>query len=194
MNLISQLAGESTPEVKPQTDVTVVPYNAQLDVNADLMLPWLWNQLKADGLIDLYYPNRKAFGFARFVEMMSGGANVLLVATQKDGQIDRVMGFSTWTPMDFGGAKAATAGFIFLKEFWDGHITTNAAHLIMEHWFTVAELEVVIGNVAVDNRLANQFLSRLGWKKLAVVPRLQRYHDRACDANLWLMTKEDFDG
>lgn len=198
MSLISQLAGEAaieTPKPKPNhavEAVKVIPYDASTDPNAEVMLPWLWNRLKEDGLVDLYFPNNPA-PFVAFVRMMSGGLNVFLATTQdEEGNVGKLIGFLTWEHLNFGGAKTAMAGFIFLKEFWDAHISKAAAHALMTHLFENTEVEVAVGNVAEKNRLASLFLAGIGWQKVGKIPGMQQYNGERTNANLWCMTKEDF--
>ena len=195
MSTLSQLTEVPRPPQSGSSSapaLMAIPYNGDFDAHAATMLPWLYDRLKQDGLLDLYFSTRKGASFCAFVRMMSGGSNIILATTQKEGIPDKVIGFMNWEPMNFGGAHSAKAGFIFLKEFWDGHTSTEAGKLLLTELFANTDIDVVIGNVAADNRLTSMFLTRLGWNKVGTIPKMQQYEGVECPANLWCITREEF--
>lgn len=207
MSDLDTLAGSGTPSVRPNggekpkhpslpPEVMVIPYNAATDPDADKLLPYLWGKLKEDGLLGLYFPRAPETCFAGFVKMFSSlDQHVLLVVLKNEqGEPDKAMGFVSWGSTVFGNAKAALSGFIFLKEFWNHHTSEAAAHEIMRYWFEESKLDVVIGNVAQSNKLARQFLLRLGWKHGGDIPMLQTWNGRQDTASLWYVTREEWEG
>src|SRR6266705_1895765 len=58
--------------------VHVIPYNATIDPQADAFLPWMWKRMQQDDLVDYYFPGQKDTGFATFVRLFSGDAQVAL--------------------------------------------------------------------------------------------------------------------
>lgn len=202
MSDISRLAGPSTPPVKTNGEakaaptppkVVVIPYNASVDPEAHKFLPWLWNEMKTQGLVSLYFPGQENTGFANFVKLFSGGENILLVVVcNEEGLPAKAMGFATWNPMQFMNSNAAVAGFVFFKEFWDHIHSDEAARRIMDFWFNTAGLDVVLGIIAEKNTLAKRFVSRLGWVHVGEVPQLHAYQGKQCDASIWYMTKDMF--
>lgn len=193
-NIIEMLAnGNGQKAPKAMGEISVVPYNAALDPNADKFLPWFWNRLKEDGLIGLYFPGAEDTGFSMFVKLLSGETRVLLVVKQNEnGEIVDTVGFSTIGPMAIGGTMAAYAGFIFLKDHWERKTTLAAAKTIMDAWFTNQEvhLDVVMGVVADDNVLAKRFLTQVGWKHAGDIPYLAEYIGNRCAATFWFITRE----
>lgn len=212
MSLIEQLAGlpevSNAPVVAPSDipkrkkivhdpahTVEVIPYNANLDPNADSFLPWLWRKLQSGGLVDLYFPDAAKTGFAMLTRMFSGGVKVLLVVLKdQKGEVVDVVGFATWEPMTFGQAQAGHAGFIFFPDYWDHHTSDAAAYRIMEFWFGNPDnhLDIAIGIIASLNVLAQRFLRRIGWAHVGELPGLHQYKGQQCAASLWYITRDAF--
>lgn len=176
-----------------QHDISVIPYNASFDDAAERFLPWFWNKLKEDNLVEIYFPGQSKKGFADFVKLMSGDSVkvLLVVGKNADGDLDKAIGFATYSPVPFGSITSAMAGFIFFREFWDSHTTITAAQQIMDYWFKEAGLDQIIGLVAELNHPANRFLERLGWKKIGTIPMAHRYHDTQCASFMWQKLKAE---
>jgi len=184
---------------KPNGDgrphVRCIPYNANFDKDADKLLPWLWKQISDDGLVELYFPGQKDFGFASFVKLLSGGEQVLLVTLcDNDNQPQEVIGFVSWNNVAFLQANAAMAGFIFLRKYWDNHVSTEAGRETMRYWFDDLKLDVVLGCVAEHNRPALMYLHRLNWKRVGDIPLLHSYKGQQCANVLWYVTKDEYQG
>jgi RimJ/RimL family protein N-acetyltransferase len=195
MSLINQLAGGSPSKPAPAPaqpiGIKVIPYDANYDADADKFLPWFWQKLMSDETARLYFPRDTKLGFARFVKLFSGGEKVLIVTkVDSTGKMTDAVGFASWAPLPMGSSFAAIGGFIFLKEFWDGKTSDAAAHSIMNHWFTVDGLDIVIGNVAEFNLPAHRFLQRLGWKKVGNIPTLHMWKGSPCSSVLWYMDRD----
>src|SRR5215471_8817923 len=93
-SLLDTLAGTPIPtppqqvvvkEPAPSRAVEVIPYNALADPDADKFLPWCWQKLQADDLVDYYFPGQRETGFATLVRMFSGDANVALFKVDAPG-------------------------------------------------------------------------------------------------------------
>lgn len=203
MSVLDTLAGSPTTpptdrEPKTPNGVQAIPYNANWDKDADRFLPWFWERLKADGLVTLYYPGQEETGFAAFVKLMSNAPQTqiaLVVPKNVEGLPDgEPIGFVSWEPMTFGSGNGASAGFIFLRKFWDAKHTVDAANAVMKLWFEVLNLDLVIGIVAQENTPALRFLSRIGWQKLGALPGMHTFKGKASDAVLHYVTKEMFEG
>jgi RimJ/RimL family protein N-acetyltransferase len=177
--------------------VEVYPYNAHNDPNASLYLPWLWKRLKDDGLIDLYFPNSADKSFATFAAMLSGGAQILIVALVDDetGLATDTIGFASWTPMLLGLATVGNAGFIYLKDYWEQSITLAAGRRIEKMWFEDMpdKLDLAVGIIAKDNVLARRYLNRLGWRKCGELPGIQQYAGVQGDGEIWFTTRTQYE-
>lgn len=179
--------------------VEVIPYHADNDAQASKMLPWLWQRLKDDGLLDLYYPSLADKSFPTFVKMLSSPVTrVILVVLCGPGglqDVHDVVGFATWEPLKFGPATLGHAGFIFLKQYWDRQVSTEAGKRIMEWWFdrNPEPLDVAVGLIALTNILANRYVQRLGWKRMGVLPGCQEYEGKQTDAVQWIMPRDEYE-
>lgn len=176
--------------------VDVIPYNADFDPNSDKFLPYLWNRLKEDGLTEIYFPAEKDSGFAKFVKLLSGAEQVVLVLKRDDEKvITNVIGFASWAPLPYGETNSILAGFIFLKEFWDRNHSVIAAKKIMDYWFNEGEIpgsgtiDLAVGFIAKANIPAQRFLSRIGWVRAGEIPDFHQHKGEKSDAVFWHITK-----
>lgn len=206
MSTLGTLAGNAPPDppkrerpkirgLKEGEWIDVIPYSAHLDPNASLFLPWLWNRLKEDGLVELYFPEGKETGFASFVGLMSSNVTkvVLVVVKGADGLVVDTVGIATWDPLRMGLISVGIVGFIFLRDYWEQKASALAAQRIMKLWFDDLKLEILLGLIAKDNHLANRFVQRVGWTLQGTLPRLHSYMGAISDANMWTITKDEFE-
>ena len=168
----------------------LIPYNANLDPESHNFLPWLWDKLKADKLISIYFHDRPDVNFPTLVKLFSGGTSITLVFTG-EGKEAKMIGFGALTSLS---DKAASAGFAFFREFWDTKTTTEALKALLTYWFKQFELDSVLGGVAEGNRAANIMLSRAGCKRQGKLPHLQHWKGLPSDAVVWAAYRADFPG
>jgi len=102
-----------------------------------------------------------------------------------------MVGFGALTGL---GDKAASAGFVFFREFWDTKTTTEAMKTLLAYWFDQFEVDCVVGGVAEGNRAANIMLSRAGCKREGKLPHLQHWKGVSSDAVVWTAHRADFSG
>ncbi len=204
MTLLDTLAG--TPELPPTQSVvvtlqspastvavSVVPYNACLDPQADAFLPWMWKRMQQDDLVDYYFPGQKDTGFATFTRLMSGDAEVALFVNEAESKQwdDRITGFITWTPTRMGASDMIIAGFIFFRKFWDHHTTQDAGQVAFAHWFK-GTTQVVLGLCPALHIAAMRYNKRVGLREIGRIPLAHTYKGESCDAVLYAMTREEW--
>lgn len=201
---LEQLAGTRTAEssvpprhqaIEAAAPVRLVPYDATADREADKLLPWLWQRMQHDDLVDYYFPGQQQTGFSDFTQLMSGAGKVALFITDdKSGQWSKtIAGFITWQPMAMGMSNAIVAGFIFFREFWDGRLTMEAARLAFEHWFTTYPTNMVLGVCPSLHRAAMIYNKRIGLHESGRLPNAHLYKGTVCDAVLYSMTREQWE-
>ena len=180
--------------------VDVIPYNAYFDDKCRHWLFFLYDELRKDDLLRLYYPNIDGSdrAYPMFVRMMSSDTTQVLLVVLKDKQTDDVtglVGIATWERMQFGPSTLGHAGFIFLKDFWDHRTSMAAGRRILDYWFKEMPqpLDITVGIIAKLNVLANRFVSRLGWTKVGELPNCQQYGGEACDACIWQITRAAYE-
>jgi RimJ/RimL family protein N-acetyltransferase len=176
--------------------VTVLPYNACFDPQADAFLPWLWKKMQDDDLVDYYFPGQKDTGFATFVRLFSGDAQVAIFRTEGDASDkweDRIPGFITWTPLRMGASDMIVAGFIFFRKFWDHHTTDDAAKAAFNFWFDdTSPLQVVLGVCPALHVTAMRYNKRVGLREIGRIPMAHLHKGKSCDAVLFAMTRDDW--
>lgn len=175
--------------------IEVIPYNACLDPQADTFLPWLWKRMQEDDLVDYYFPGQRDTGFATFVRLFSGGAQVAIIKAVTDSirWEDIIAGFTTWTPMRMGTSEVLVAGFIFFKKFWGHALTDAAAKAGFERWFTQQDTNVILGVCPSLHTLAIRYNKRIGLHEIGRIPMAHIYKGTPCDAILFAMTREEWE-
>jgi RimJ/RimL family protein N-acetyltransferase len=181
--------------------VDVIPYNAYFDDNCRNWLFWLYDKLREDDLLRLYYPNVNGTdrSYPMFVRMMSSDVTQVLLVVLKDKQTDEVaslVGLATWERMSLGPSTVGHAGFIFLRQYWDHHTSMAAGQRILKYWFEEMpqKLDIAVGIIAKLNVLANRFVKRLGWTLVGELPNCQQYGGEPCDAVMWQITRSAYEG
>ena len=190
---------DKTPHIAYDDDhyVDVIPYNAYFDERCRYWLFWLYDKLREDDLLRLYYPNVDATdrSYPMFVRMMSSDTTQVLLVVLKDKTTDDVaglVGIATWEKMVFGPSTLGHAGFIFLRDYWDHRTSMAAGRRIMQFWFEEMpeKLDIAVGIIAKLNVLANRFVQRLGWTRVGELPNCQQYGGEPCDAVIWQITRQ----
>lgn len=213
MSTLASLVEPASPQRKPSEPtlppqiaydgdkyVDVIPYNAYFDDCCRHWLFWLYDKLREDDLLRLYYPNVDGTdrSYPMFVRMMSSDTTQVLLVVLKDKKTDEVaglVGIATWEKMSFGPSTLGHAGFIFLRDFWNHHTSLAAGRRIMEFWFREMpeKLDIAVGIIAKLNVLANRFVSRLGWTRVGELPNCQQYGGEPSDAVIWQCTRQSFE-
>lgn len=206
MSLLDTLSGTtsntptspSEPPVvtTPEGTVKIVPYNANWDPQAWALLPYLWERMKKDDLVDYYFPGQKDTGFATFVRLMSGDANVALVTRDDPSkQWDKtITGFISWTTSSMGMSNVVIAGFNFFREFWDHKTTDAAGREAFKYWFTTMEpaAEVVLGVCPSAHVVALRYNKRIGLREVGRIPLAHLFKGERCDAILVAITRDQW--
>jgi RimJ/RimL family protein N-acetyltransferase len=213
MSTLASLVEPASPKSKPTpptpiaqidydggTYVDVIPYNAYFDDRCRHWLFWLYDKLREDDLLRLYYPNVDATdrSYPMFVRMMSSDTTQVLLVVLKDKKTDEVaglVGIATWEPIQFGPSRLGHAGFIFIRQYWDHRTSLEAGERILRYWFEEMpdKLDIAVGIIAETNILANRFIQRLGWTKVGALPNCQQYGGEPSDAIIWRITRQQFE-
>ena len=183
------------PSSSPAASVRVVPYNACYDAQADSFLPWMWKRMQDDDLVDYYFPGQQSTGFATFVRLFSGDAQVALFVNEAESKQwnDRIVGFITWTPSHMGASEVLIAGFIFFRKWWDHRTTDDAARAAFTHWFKETPAQVVLGVCPALHTAAIRYNKRIGLRETGRITKAHIYKSQPCDAILYEMTREQWE-
>lgn len=181
-----------------------VPYQASAHLHAAAFLPAFWEQLRAEGLLELYYPGEPEKSFGSFVTMFNEPGVEKLVFALKDPnelveddapKLMGLTGFAHMGQMKWGDCLIGDAGFVFFKEFWDRHTTILAARRGMAYWFRELKPapDIIIGRNPAANKLVQRFLPSIGWTRDCQLPIPQYYNGSYSDTVLWHITREQFE-
>lgn len=195
--VVTPVVPEPTKATAEHAPVSVVLYDACLDPQADSFLPWLWKRMQDDDLVDYYFPGQKDTGFATFVRLFSGDAQVAIFKTDDErSQLweDRIPGFITWTPSRMGASNMIIAGFIFFRKWWDHRTTDDAAQAAFTAWFSAEpKIDVVLGLCPSFHLTAMRYNKRVGLSEIGRIPRAHIYKGNPCDAVLFAITREQWE-
>lgn len=198
MSTLEILAGppkqERPPEQSPE--IEVIPYNALADSMADRMLPWMWQKLQEDDLVDLYFPGQSKTGFATMVRVFSGDAQVAMfkITNPVEDTVEETLpGFITWTPIPMGACPIISAGFIFFRKWWGHGLPDKAAKAAFAFWFDKMKVEIVLGFCPSLHRLAIAYNERIGLREVGRIPKAHTYKGKVCDAIEYAITREQWE-
>lgn len=197
MSTLDTLTGAPQPPtvVDLPGGVRIIPYDASHDTQAFAFLPYLWTRMQKDDLVDYYFPGQKDTGFATFVRLMSGDANVALVVRDDPSrQWDKtVVGFISWSTSVMGMSNVVIAGFNFFREFWDHKTTDAAGAAAFDFWFSGDQpAEVVLGSCPATHVVALRYNKRVGLREIGRIPLAHMFKGERCDAVLMAITRDQW--
>lgn len=187
-------APSATPSASSPPAPEVIRYDARTDPQAEDFLAWLWKRMKADDLVDLYFPGQSDTGFTSLVEMFSKptGAALFKLNNDSDQWNERIPGFITWSVAQFGNAPVLIAGFIFFKDFWDGHTTTACGRAAFDFWFRETKAEIVLGLCPSLHIVAQRYNKRVGLREMMRLPNCALFKGAECDAIVYGISRADW--
>jgi RimJ/RimL family protein N-acetyltransferase len=149
----------------------------------------LYFKTRDQGLLDLVLPGMEDHSLGAFIKLLYG--KPLLVGLDKTN--NNVAAYAwIWGVEGQDGAKKASLGFLFFREYHGKPITKSLARLALRWWFVKDNVDVMYGTILSSNHVARNYAKRLGFKELADLPRFFIREGRFQDATLIVMLKEDF--
>jgi hypothetical protein len=153
-------------------DLTVIPY-VPIDgiwTMTDDLVASVFDLLVDQGLVDTVFRDGTMQSQEQFLKFCKNPQRVLcFIADEKE-----CVGLAWLMPVS---DHHAFAHFCFLKNIW-GSRTSEVANLILDYWFSFGGddplLDVIIGVIPADNRMANNFLRRINWTTLGEIPHMFR--------------------
>lgn len=190
----TSVAVPTPPTALKGANVALIPYNAVYDPQAADFLAWMWRRMQQDDLVDYYFPGQKETGYATFVRMMSGDAQVGIVkaATDSTQWDDIIAGFISWTPLTLGTRKMAVAGLVFFKKFWGHKVADEAGAMALRYWFEDTDVESVLGVCPEPHHLISRYNERMGLHKCGTLKGAHVFRGSSCNATLWELTKDEW--
>lgn len=170
----------------------MVPYMVGSPVYRDGMLPFLYEKIKAEGsLVDTFCGDQmNSDGFTAFFDRLKT-LQVLCRVTTEDKLVP--VGFS-WVMNAKGvdGARSCECG----EAFFDGAAKTPdaraLARLALGYAFEALRIDVLFGRQVSSNTAARNFSKRLGFKEIALIPKLHAINGALEDGRIMMLEKENF--
>lgn len=188
----------TVPTLASASPVEVIPYNALADPDSDKFLPWCWQRLQQDDLVDLYFPGEKSTGFAMLVRLFSGDGNVALFKATDESLGStwdaRIPGFTTWTHTRMGASDVLIAGVIFFRRWWGHRTTDEAARAAFKFWFSQEpRIDIILGVCPSLHKAVDAYNKRVGFRETGRITGAHLYKGRKCDAVLYEITRDQWE-
>jgi hypothetical protein len=170
----------------------VCPYMPGTPVWKDGMLPFLYYKMKEEGkLIDLFCGDEMNLdSFVSFYDKLKT-LQVLARVSAEDKLVP--VGFS-WVQHAKGvdGARSCECG----EAFFDGVTKTPDARalakLAVAYAFQALKVDVLFGRQVASNTAARNFSFKIGFKHVAVIPKMHVIGREFADGRLMMLEKEEF--
>ena len=170
----------------------MVPYMTGSPVYRDGMLPFLYEKVKAEGLLsDVFCGDQmNQDSFVSFFDRLK--TMQVLCRVTEEGKLIAV-GFSwVMSPKGVDGARSVECG----EAFFDGAAKTPDARalakLALAYAFEALRVDVVFGRQVADNIAARNFSRRLGFREIAVIPKMHAFDGELWDGRIMMLEKEEF--
>lgn len=173
----------------------LMPYDPRVgNIKEDALIA-LYKRLKAEGLWDIVFHEDAGISLLSFMNFFSNGTALLqlLVLTNEQGEIIPV-GMS-WVGDISNCSGIMTRGvgsFLFFKEYQKPMYTDRFSEMILEYWFEVLNLDVILGVTPEPNRPALIYVKRAGFKEVGKLPSYTTFKGVVVDGIITAMTKQEY--
>ena len=163
-----------------QSELTVYPFS-EVDGNwtiSDAELNYVFMKMQDQKLVDMVFSQDRVENVYQFIALMKAKRNIVQFVW--DGKDVIAV---TW--INSIGDNFAFGHFCVFKEAW-GKRSEEIGALIKNYWFGLENngkyvLDVIIGMMPTKNRIADNFVQRVGWIKIGVIPGMFRLMDGGRD-------------
>lgn len=151
----------------------------------------LYRKTKDDGLMELVFP-AMASTLNAFVSYLHARPMVIGCLKLPDYP---VVGFGWLNEAEgYDGARKASFGFTFFRQFWGKSEIGEISKLAIRWWFTECRIDVLYGATLSFNRAARLFAIRMGFTSVGNMPGFFIRDGEMLDAHLVCLRKSDWKG
>jgi hypothetical protein len=171
------------------------PYTAEAGAYPEDMLVSLWSRLKTEGLWDVVFHENPSMTLSGFMKFFAGSNNLLQICSIMRDEAPVDMAGMAWLadPEDCpGGLRKAYGSFLFFKDYQKPAFTDPFCKMILEFWYQVLGMTLVVGMTPSRNRPALIYVKRSGFKEVARLPGFTSFEGQIDDAVLTAMTRADY--
>lgn len=174
-----------------QTDkVILLPYIDHRQAFPDGFLVNLYEQMKADGLLETVFAGMSDVTCNKFVSYLSTHPMVVYIIKEEMNCV----GFG-WVAQSEGitGARKGSFGFTFFRKYWGTQMVRDLCWLSLRWWFHELKIDVLYATSLRTNRLATNFSRIFGFEKIGNLPMFFQKGDKLVDGTLICLKKTNFD-
>lgn len=170
--------------------VHLSPYSSE--AFDELFLPRLYLKTKEEGLLDLIFPGwHSKMTLPDFVDYLNARQQGFVVATLRPDY--PVVGYGWLNEIEgVNGARKASFGFCFFREYHRSEEIRDLARLALAYWFKEIDLNVLYGATLFSNRPAIKFSQEMGFHQIGLAPKFFVKGNRMDDAWIVVLEREDF--
>lgn len=151
--------------------LNLVPY---VEINGSRSIPdsvmvSIWRRMSEAGINKMVFFSNAVSTEEQWLVMVKRPSNVLHVIFDDDLPV-----WVSW--LNEFGYNFASGHFFALPEAW-GEKTDRLAEMTLRHWFGFSRgdkplIDVIIGKIPAHNKIACNFIERIGFTKLGVIPSI----------------------
>jgi hypothetical protein len=177
--------------------VPVGPLTTEDSILGPDILVRLWAMLERDRLIDVVFYGMGKITLTRLVSMLSNSAILIGLAKPADGSTDtkrcEIIGFGFLFGVEgegeFRKSQVAMVGF---RPFWRTPEIRQLARLALRWWFEELKIGVLFGTVLASNAVVVNFARKLGFTKVALLPKFYCRPGGFDDAFMVTLTRDQY--
>lgn len=175
--------------------VALIPYDRAWPIFPDGLLGHLYLRTKQDGLLDTVFCGCDPIDFDWVVGYLgSRKVTMQIYCLQEEGKPPTPVGYCY--VMGIGGrdgARKATFGFTFFKEYWGRPELRDLVTLGLAYWMKELKIDVLHGITLRDNFLARNFARKFGFSEVATIPKFLYRQGELTDARVVMLSREEFE-
>jgi hypothetical protein len=155
----------------------------------------LYKRLKAEDLWDIVFHEDAGVTLLKFMNFFSNGNALLQILTiVNDQDFIEPIGMS-WVADITTCAGILTRGvgsFLFFKNYQKPMYTDQFSEMILEYWFEVLGLDVILGVTPEPNRAALIYVKRAGLKEIGRLPNYTTFRGEVVTGIVSSLTKQEY--
>ena len=176
-------------------DLQLIPYSPNCGVYKEDVLLALHKRLKEEDLWDTLFHEDAGVSLLGFMNFFSTDKTLLqiLSVVKEDGTTDLAgMAWVSELCKCGGVLSRGEISFLFFRDYQSPSFTDRFGDMILEFWFEILGLDVVMGITPEPNRPARIYVKRVGGTECGRIPNWTTFKGNVVAGVITSITKEDY--